>query len=105
MILGSWKQGKKCLKFLRLCDRAFMESNLPAFKEKNPQLEVVTELIRGQHPHLKGFYSKNSLSLSLSLSTELKIHGLGSTYCVFFSAFFSFLTMTKPVIDLSVDGM
>ncbi|KAK9997489.1 hypothetical protein SO802_022175 [Lithocarpus litseifolius] len=27
--------------------RAFMESHLPAFKEKNPQLEVATELIRG----------------------------------------------------------
>ncbi|KAK0606590.1 hypothetical protein LWI29_001199 [Acer saccharum] len=36
--------------------RAFMESHLPEFKESNPQLEVVTELIRGQHPHLKGFY-------------------------------------------------
>ncbi|KAJ7963340.1 54S ribosomal protein L51, mitochondrial-like [Quillaja saponaria] len=35
---------------------AFMESHLPAFKELNPQLEVATELIRGQHPHLKGFY-------------------------------------------------
>ncbi|KAI8011158.1 hypothetical protein LOK49_LG06G02077 [Camellia lanceoleosa] len=51
--------------------RAFMESNLPAFKENNPQLEVVTELIRGQHPHLKGFYSKK-LSLSLSLSLQKK---------------------------------
>ncbi|KAK4857324.1 hypothetical protein QYF36_026931 [Acer negundo] len=36
--------------------RAFMESHLPEFKESNPQLEVVTELIRGQHPHLKAFY-------------------------------------------------
>ncbi|XP_059632965.1 large ribosomal subunit protein mL43 isoform X1 [Cornus florida] len=36
--------------------RAFMESHLPAIKESNPQLEVVTELIRGQHPHLKGSY-------------------------------------------------
>ncbi|KAA8534459.1 hypothetical protein F0562_031976 [Nyssa sinensis] len=36
--------------------RAFMESHLPTFRECNPQLEVVTELIRGQHPHLKGFY-------------------------------------------------
>ncbi|GAB2210325.1 hypothetical protein Droror1_Dr00015589 [Drosera rotundifolia] len=36
--------------------RAFMENQLLAFKESNPQLEVVTELIRGQHPHLKGFY-------------------------------------------------
>ncbi|KAK3006093.1 hypothetical protein RJ639_017347 [Escallonia herrerae] len=33
-----------------------MESHLPAFKESNPQLEVVTEEIRGQHPHLKGLY-------------------------------------------------
>lgn len=42
-----------------------METHLPSFKEGNPQLEVVTELIRGQHPHLKGFYSKN-LSPSLT---------------------------------------
>ncbi|PPD99915.1 hypothetical protein GOBAR_DD03095 [Gossypium barbadense] len=37
-----------------------MESELPTFKEKNPQLEVVTELIRGQHPHLKGFYKNKN---------------------------------------------
>ncbi|XP_047318016.1 54S ribosomal protein L51, mitochondrial [Impatiens glandulifera] len=37
----------------------FMESQLPKFKENNPQLEVVTELIRGQHPHLKGFFRNN----------------------------------------------
>lgn len=35
--------------------RAFMESELPALKEKNPQLEVITELSR-QHPYLKGIY-------------------------------------------------
>lgn len=40
-----------------------MESHLPAFKDGNPQLEVVTELIRGQHPHLKAFYSKFILLL------------------------------------------
>ncbi|XP_052203865.1 54S ribosomal protein L51, mitochondrial-like [Diospyros lotus] len=40
--------------------RAFMESHLPAFKENNPQLEVVTELIRGQHSHLKGFYKNKN---------------------------------------------
>lgn len=34
-----------------------MESELPALIEKNPQLEVVTELSRGQHPYLKGIYS------------------------------------------------
>nr|DAD25310.1 TPA_asm: hypothetical protein HUJ06_026774 [Nelumbo nucifera] len=47
--------------------RAFMESYLPAFKENNPQLEVVAEVIRGQHPHLKGFYRK-ILFLFLSVS-------------------------------------
>lgn len=43
--------------------RAFMESHLQAFKENNPQLEVVTELNRGQHPFLKGSYS-TTFSLS-----------------------------------------
>ncbi|KAF7824794.1 54S ribosomal protein L51, mitochondrial-like [Senna tora] len=43
-----------------ICGRAFMESNLPTFKEQNPQLEVVTELIRGQHPHLKAFYKNRN---------------------------------------------
>ncbi|KAL6501774.1 hypothetical protein OROGR_026907 [Orobanche gracilis] len=38
--------------------RAFMESHLPAFIEKNHQLEVVTELNRGYHPFLKGLYRK-----------------------------------------------
>ncbi|RWW75039.1 hypothetical protein BHE74_00016977 [Ensete ventricosum] len=47
-------------------DRAFMETHLLAFKEKNPQLEVVTELIRGQHPHLKGSYSKISIIFGFS---------------------------------------
>ncbi|XP_021752186.1 54S ribosomal protein L51, mitochondrial-like [Chenopodium quinoa] len=36
--------------------RAFMETNLPSIKESNPRIEVVTELIRGQHPHLKALY-------------------------------------------------
>ncbi|XP_060184592.1 large ribosomal subunit protein mL43-like isoform X1 [Lycium barbarum] len=40
--------------------RAFMESELPAFKEKNPQLDVVTELNRGQHPFLKGLYKNKN---------------------------------------------
>ncbi|KAL6645608.1 hypothetical protein ACP70R_017216 [Stipagrostis hirtigluma subsp. patula] len=42
--------------------RAFMEAHLPAFKENNPQLEVVTELVRGQHPNLKGIYRKIIMS-------------------------------------------
>ncbi|RYR51633.1 hypothetical protein Ahy_A06g026612 isoform B [Arachis hypogaea] len=41
-------------------NRASMESELPVFKEKNPQLEVVTELIHGQHPHLKAFYKNKN---------------------------------------------
>ncbi|KAL5563804.1 hypothetical protein UlMin_033551 [Ulmus minor] len=40
--------------------RAFIESHLLAFKENNPQLEVVTEVIRGQHPHLKGIYKNET---------------------------------------------
>ncbi|CAL1358680.1 unnamed protein product [Linum trigynum] len=40
--------------------RAFMESHLPWFKEANPHLELETELIRGQHPHLKAFYKNNN---------------------------------------------
>nr|XP_027105094.1 CDK5RAP3-like protein isoform X3 [Coffea arabica]XP_027105103.1 CDK5RAP3-like protein isoform X3 [Coffea arabica]XP_027105112.1 CDK5RAP3-like protein isoform X3 [Coffea arabica] len=40
---------------------AFMESHLPAFKEINPQLEVVTELNCGQHPYLKGLYRSNTI--------------------------------------------
>lgn len=42
---------------VKLIYRAFMESELPALIEKNPQLEVATELSRGQHPYLKGIYS------------------------------------------------
>ncbi|XP_068666751.1 large ribosomal subunit protein mL43-like [Aristolochia californica] len=40
--------------------RAFMESHLPSFVESNRQFEVVTELIRGQHPHLKGIYKNKN---------------------------------------------
>lgn len=50
-----------------------MESHLPAFREKNPQLEVVAELNRGYHPLLKGLYSKISLSLSLVLFASLSL--------------------------------
>lgn len=39
-------------------NRAFMENHLSALKEKNLQLEVITELARGQHPFLKALYSK-----------------------------------------------
>ncbi|KAM0004143.1 putative ribosomal protein/NADH dehydrogenase [Helianthus debilis subsp. tardiflorus] len=46
--------------------RAFMESELPSFKESNPQLEVVAELNRSQHPYLKGLYkNKNERVVSV----------------------------------------
>ncbi|XP_020593862.1 54S ribosomal protein L51, mitochondrial isoform X2 [Phalaenopsis equestris] len=45
---------------MRRFERAFMETHLPFLKEKNPQLEVVTELIRGQHPHLKGHFKNHN---------------------------------------------
>nr|GMC57279.1 54S ribosomal protein L51, mitochondrial-like [Ipomoea batatas] len=46
--------------------RVFMESHLPALKEVNPHLEVVTELNRGQHPFLKGLYkNKNERVVSV----------------------------------------
>ncbi|CAN6584494.1 unnamed protein product [Malus baccata var. baccata] len=57
--------------------RSFMETYLPTFKEKNPQLEVITELIRGQHPHLKGLYSN---SLSRSLSYQAPVHTVTCTH-------------------------
>ncbi|KAK1290653.1 hypothetical protein QJS10_CPB18g00388 [Acorus calamus] len=58
---GVWQLQKLVISF---CDisgssrgiRAFMESHLPAFKERNPQLELLTELNRGRHPYLKALY-------------------------------------------------
>ncbi|KAG8073958.1 hypothetical protein GUJ93_ZPchr0006g43743 [Zizania palustris] len=40
--------------------RAFMETHLQVLREKNPHLEVVTELVRGQHPNLKGIYKNHN---------------------------------------------
>ncbi|CAA2941638.1 54S ribosomal L51, mitochondrial-like [Olea europaea subsp. europaea] len=55
--------------------RAFMESQLPAFKEKNPQLEVITDLNRGHHPFLKGLYkNKNERVVCVKNLTPEDVH-------------------------------
>uniref|UniRef100_A0A803KTN1 Large ribosomal subunit protein mL43 n=1 Tax=Chenopodium quinoa TaxID=63459 RepID=A0A803KTN1_CHEQI len=55
---GSLEVCKYCIVYRcpRVQHGAFMETNLPSIKESNPRIEVVTELIRGQHPHLKALY-------------------------------------------------
>uniref|UniRef100_A0A0D6RAN4 Large ribosomal subunit protein mL43 n=2 Tax=Araucariaceae TaxID=25664 RepID=A0A0D6RAN4_ARACU len=58
---GVW-QLKKLV--VRWCDwggssrgiRDFIQSQLPTFKQQNPQLEVFTVMKRGKHPHLRGYY-------------------------------------------------
>ncbi|GMH06842.1 hypothetical protein Nepgr_008682 [Nepenthes gracilis] len=57
--------------------REFMESHLPTLRESNPQLEVINELIRGQHPHLKGFYrNKNERVICVKNMTpeDINLH-------------------------------
>ncbi|WCJ24405.1 54S ribosomal protein L51 mitochondrial [Euphorbia peplus] len=56
--------------------RAFVESQLPVFKESNPQLEVIAELNRGQHPFLKGFYkNKNERVVCVKNLSEEEVLG------------------------------
>ncbi|KNA06384.1 hypothetical protein SOVF_180990 [Spinacia oleracea] len=51
--------------------RAFMETHLPSIQESNPRVEVVTELILGQHPHLKAFYrNKNERVVCVKNMTQ-----------------------------------
>ena len=40
--------------------RDFVEKALPAFREKFPQYEVATEVLRGKHPYVKGEYTKGA---------------------------------------------
>ncbi|CAM6087803.1 unnamed protein product [Calypogeia fissa] len=64
-IRGVW-QLKKLVFYL--CDysgssrgaREFVDVALPKFKSDNPQLEVVTEILRGHHPYLKGYYANKN---------------------------------------------
>ncbi|KAK1393028.1 large ribosomal subunit protein mL43 isoform X2 [Apium graveolens] len=54
--------------------REFMESKLPAFKESNPQLEVETKHIGGQHPHLEGIYrNKNERTVCVRNMTPEEV--------------------------------
>ncbi|XP_057832627.1 large ribosomal subunit protein mL43 [Cryptomeria japonica] len=65
---GLW-QLKKLV--VRYCDwggssrgmREFIESQLPTFKQQNPQLEVVPLLKRGKHPHLRGYYRDKTVRI------------------------------------------
>jgi len=38
--------------------REFVETMLPAFKQKFPQYEVATEIRKGKHPYVRGDYVK-----------------------------------------------
>lgn len=57
-----------------------MEAHLPAFKEKIPHLEVVTELVRGQHPNLKGIYSKILVTFIFHFNLWILWNGRDITY-------------------------
>ena len=50
------------LLFFGIC-REFVETMLPAFKQKFPQYEVATEIRKGKHPYVRGDYGKLELSL------------------------------------------
>jgi len=58
---GVWQLQKLVVRY---CDwggssrgiREFIQSHLPTFSHNNPQVEVVTEMMRGKHPHLRGYY-------------------------------------------------
>ncbi|KAF2603063.1 hypothetical protein F2Q70_00025692 [Brassica cretica] len=57
--------------------RAFMESELPALIEKNPQLEVVTVLSRGQHPNERVVCVKNMDTEEVLLNATRLRNSLG----------------------------
>ncbi|KAF2568693.1 hypothetical protein F2Q68_00025088 [Brassica cretica] len=57
--------------------KAFMESELPALIEKNPQLEVVTVLSRGQHPNERVVCVKNMDTEEVLLNATRLRNSLG----------------------------
>eukprot|EP00897_Mesotaenium_endlicherianum_P008808 jgi/Mesen1/7956/ME000422S07113 len=62
---GVWQLRKLVI---NLCDfsgssrgaREFVDKVLPALQSSNPQLEISTQIRRGRHPHLHGFYANKN---------------------------------------------
>eukprot|EP00244_Chara_vulgaris_P002040 TRINITY_DN13427_c0_g1_i3.p1 TRINITY_DN13427_c0_g1~~TRINITY_DN13427_c0_g1_i3.p1 ORF type:complete len:120 (-),score=21.65 TRINITY_DN13427_c0_g1_i3:152-511(-) len=71
---GVWQLRKMVINF---CDqsgssmgvREFIARVLPEFQAKNPQLEVVTNVLRGEHPHADGSY-KNWKERTVDLKNQ-----------------------------------
>lgn len=65
---------------VRYCDwggssrgiREFIQSHLPSFQKNNPQVEVVTEMMRGKHPHLRGYYRCSTVRMVDSRNVDAK---------------------------------
>ena len=57
--------------------RDFVEKALPAFREKFPQYEVATEVLRGKHPYVKGEYTKGKsrvVGVKNLSTTDIEFH-------------------------------
>ncbi|KAH9296969.1 hypothetical protein KI387_028651, partial [Taxus chinensis] len=50
----------------------FIQSQLPTFKQQNPQLQVVPLLKRGKHPHLRGYYRNKTVRIDCVKNMDTK---------------------------------